>query len=337
VIRARLRQATRLAGPSAAALLALALAFTPAQASAAAPACPVVDVIAPLAAVALATAGESDAQQLAAYRQALIDAHPGLYTQQVLGLRPGPIMDRMILASLAAARSAHDRNALIARVRSQIAATSRGFARVFPDFRCNFTVYLADSLGQLDGAGRVVDGRPAMVIGIGSLEQELPHLSLPVFFNHEFFHRYHFEAAGFSDDPAENQEIWRALWAEGLATYVSKALTPGATTADALISRHLEERARPLMPQLAADLLAGMDRIDTELFDEYFTSGPTAGRHGLPARSGYYVGYVVAGRLAEHHSLAALAHLRGAALHAEIAASLRELATYGAVARAPQA
>jgi hypothetical protein len=75
-------------------------------------------------------------------------------------------------------------------------------------------VYLTDGLGQLDGAGRVVDGRRAMVVGFG-------------------------------------------------------------------------------------------------LFEEYFTGGPEAGRHGLPARAGYCIGYLVVGRLAE-------------------------LATYGAVARAPQ-
>lgn len=330
------RSPTRLAALYAPALLALAVAFVPAQARSRAGTCPIVDAIAPLAAVAAATAGEPDAEQIAAYRQALIDAHPGLYAESVLDLEPGPVMDRKILASLAQARTARDRNALIARLRAQIAATSRRFARVFPDFSCHFTVYLTDSLGQLDGAGRMVDGRPSMVIGVGSVEQELPRLSLPVFLNHEFFHRYHFQAAGFSDDPAEHQQIWRALWAEGLATYVSKALTPGATTADALLSSHLEARAQPLMPQLAGDLLAGMDRIDVELFDEYFTSGPVAARHALPARTGYYVGCVVAGRLAERRTLAQLAHLRGEALHAEIAATLRELATYGAVVRAPQ-
>lgn len=298
--------------------------------------CPIVDAIGPLTQVAARTAGQPDAEQIAAYRQALVVPHPGLYTPEVLGLTAGPVMDRQILASLAQARNAPHREALEARVRAQVGVTARAFHGAFADFRCNFPVYLTDSLGALDGAGRVVDGQPAMVLGIGSIELEEPHLSLAVFFNHEFFHRYHFEAAGFSDDPAERQAIWRALWAEGLATYVSQVLTPGATLADALLSKHLPERAQPLMPQMAAELLAGMDRVDTELFNEYFTSGPTAGRHGLPARAGYYVGYVVAQRLAErHHSLDALAHLKGDALHAEIADTLRALATYGAVARPP--
>lgn len=325
------------AARSATVLALLALGVAPSLLLAAgAGTCPIVDAIAPLTAVAARTAGQPDAQQIASYTQALIDPHPGLYAKEVLGLTPGPGMDRLILASLAQARKAPDREALKARVRAQIAATARAFHRVFADFSCNFPVYLTDSLGVLDGAGREVDGQPAMVLGIGSIELEEPHMSsLAVFFNHEFFHRYHFEAAGFSDDPAEHQAIWRALWAEGLATYVSKVLTPGATTADALLSPHLEERAQPLMPRMAAELLGVLDRIDQTLFFEYFTTGPAAGKHGIPARAGYYVGYVVAQRLAERHSLNALAHLKGEALHDEIARTLDELARLGAVARDP--
>jgi hypothetical protein len=286
--------------------------------------CPIVDAIAPLAAVAASTTGKPDDEQIAAYRRALIDPQPGLYTRDVLGLSPGPAFDAQILASLAQARSAGSRAALEVRVRAEVAATAIAFRRAFADFRCNFPVYLSDTLGQLDGAGRVVDHRPAMVIGIGSIEEELPRLSLPVFFKHEFFHRYHFQAAGFSDDPGERQEIWRALWAEGLATYVSQVLTPGATTADALLSARLEERAQPLLPRLSSELLGGMDRIDPELFHEYFTTG--GDRPVVPARAGYYVGYVIASRLARHHSLDALPHLKGAPLHEEIARTLRELA-----------
>lgn len=116
------------------------------------------------------------------------------------------------------------------------------------------------------------------------------------------------------------------LWTEGLATYVSRVLGLGATLADALLSRKLAERAQPLMPRMAADLLAGMNRIDGELFDTYFTSGPAAVRRGLPARAGYYVGYVVAERLA---------HLKGDRLHAEIADALQGLASSGTEDRPP--
>jgi hypothetical protein len=58
----------------------------------------------------------------------------------------------------------------------------------------------------------------------------------------------------------------------------------------------------------------------------YFTYGNTeVARRGLPWRSGCYVGYVVARRMAERHSLNVLAHLRGAPLRSEIAEVLRQL------------
>ncbi|MGH8218023.1 MAG: hypothetical protein ACREUT_05585 [Steroidobacteraceae bacterium] len=49
----------------------------------------------------------------------------------MLDLKPGPAMDRKILTSLAEARTARYRNALVARVRGQIGVTSQRFAHVF--------------------------------------------------------------------------------------------------------------------------------------------------------------------------------------------------------------
>lgn len=288
--------------------------------------CPVIDATVTLVRVARSSAGKSDAEQLTAYRQGVIDRWPGLYTGAVLGLSPGPLMDRQILRSLEAVLRDGDQPELRQLLRTQLSATSAAFG-VFGDFKCNFPVYFADTLGALDGAGRIVDGRRALVLGIGSLAQEQSQLSLPVFLTHEFFHRYHFEAAGFSDDLEDRQEIWRNLWAEGLATYVSEVLTRGATTADALmIPRDLEQRAEPLTSRMAGELLAGLDGMDEDLFNRYFTTNPKTDRHGIPPRAGYYVGYVVARRLAARHSLAELTHLKGDALHSAIDSTLHELA-----------
>ena len=300
---------------------ALLLGLSAAQAG-----CPIVDATVTLAPVAKASAGKPDAEQVAAYRHGVIERWPMLYTQEVLGLVPGSqLMDRQIIRSLAATRSDGDHRELKQLLRTRITATSQAFG-VFGDFRCNFPIYFADTLEALDGAGRVVDGQRALVLGIGSLAREQRQISLPVFLTHEFFHRYHFEAAGFSDDLADHQEIWRNLWAEGLATYVSEVLTPGATRAEALMLPHdLEQRAEPLTGRMARELLAGLDAIDGDLFNRYFTTNPKTDRHGIPPRAGYYVGYVVARRLAARHTLAELAHLKGEPLHREIEETLREL------------
>jgi Predicted Zn-dependent protease (DUF2268) len=289
-------------------------------------ACPIVDATVTLSRIASVTAGKPDAAQIAAYRQGVIDRWPGLYTQEVLGLSPGAVMDRQIVRSLEAARRDEDYAELKQLLRKQIAATTAAF-HVFPDFRCNFPIYFADTLGALDGAGRVVNGQRALVLGLGSLVQEQKQISLPVFLAHEFFHRYHFQAAGFSDDLENRQEIWRNLWAEGLATYMSEVLTPDATAAEALmLPRDLAQRAEPLTARMAAELLRGLDTTDEELFGVYFTSNPRTERHGIPRRAGYYVGYVVARRLAARHTLAGLAHLKGEELHREIEQTLRDLA-----------
>jgi hypothetical protein len=317
--------------------VAAVLAATLQQATVnAAAGCPVVDATVTLVAVAKSSAGRPEAEQLAAYRSGVIDRWPGLYTTAVLGLTPGPLMDKQILRSLEAVRRDGDHPELKELLRTHLGTTSGAF-RVFGDFKCNFPVYFADTLGALDGAGRVVDGKRVLVLGIGSLAREQSQISLPVFLTHEFFHRYHFEAAGFSDDLEDRQEIWRNLWAEGLATYVSEVLTPGATTADALmIPRDLEARAEPLTSRMARELLAGLDGMDEDLFNRYFTTNPKTDRHGIPPRAGYYVGYVVARRLASRHTLAELAHLQGETLHGAIAATLRQLAAdYAPPAAAP--
>ncbi len=293
------------------------------------PSCPVIDAYAVVARTAQATAALSPEAQVMAFKTSVIATRPGLYAQTVFELTPGPLMDTLILRSLADARSAPDRPALTRRMGALVADASQAFAAQFPDFRCDFPVYLTDALGQLDGAGRRVDGRPALVLGIDALDHEQTQIALPVFVAHEMFHRYHQQAAGFSDDLAERQPIWRTLWAEGLATYASEALTPGATRAEALmLPRDLEAKAAPMTATLAADLLNHLDETNPEVFTTYFTFGNKAvAARGLPWRSGYYLGYRVAQALARRHSLDALAHLQGEPLHAEITAALQALAT----------
>ena len=290
------------------------------------PACETVDAYSALATLAAATAGTSPAAQIREFHERIIDRYPGLYTPSVIGLSAGPPFDAAILGSLAAARERQNRGTLMQQLRADIAHTAKAFT-VFADFRCDFPIYLADTLGQLDGAGRIVDGRRALVLGVGNLDAEQFSISLPTLITHEIFHRYHYQAAGYSDDLADQQPIWVALWVEGLATYASQALTPGATLKDALVvPADLEQRAAPLVPQLAADLLRHLDEINADIYVTYFTYGnPGVAARGLPWRSGYYVGDLVARRLARRHSLAALAHMQGPALHQEIANALLQL------------
>jgi hypothetical protein len=310
---------------------ALTLFFSVFAVAANAESCEIVDAFTPALELAGATAKLSPGDQANAFAVKVIGQFPALYDPQVLGLPPGPKRAVRIVASLDVLRK--DRAAAIA-LRGSVAEAVPGIAAVyaqnFPDFRCDFPIYLLDSLGQLDGAGRVVAGRPSLVVGIDMLMIENPALR-PVFLAHEFFHRYHAQAAGFSDDAGEGQALWRVLWAEGLATYVSMKLTPGATLIDALIlPADLEARAKPKLPEIVAKLKPRLDKVDPATYRLLFTyGGKDATKAGLPWRSGYYLGYLVAAELGKTRPLTALAHLRGAILRKAIEAALTKIAAPG--------
>ena len=157
------------------------------------------------------------------------------------------------------------------------------------------------------------------------------------FLSHELFHRYNFQVAGFSDDLGERDLIWRSLWAEGLATYVSGRLNPSKSLSDALIfPQYLETQAKPFVRQMASELLTAADRVDPATFAEFFeVESPEAKRLGWPPRSGYYVGYLVAQDLGLRHRLSKLAHMQGPALRAEIGRSLEKLAGSASAAEIP--
>lgn len=290
--------------------------------------CRVIDAYTPVALLSRQTAIAPPVEQVRAFRQSVIARYPYLYAQQVLTLSAGQDMDTLILASLASARRGQTRSKLVTRLRHLVESAQASFAKL-DGFRCDFPIYLTDSLGQFDGAGRIVDGRRSLVLGVDTLDAEQGRISLPVFLDHEMFHRYHFMVGGFSDDAADRQPLWRTLWAEGLATYASRALTPGATIGQALmLPTDLAKRAAPLTPQIAADLLSHLDEANPDVYRTYFTYGDKAVvARGLPWRSGYYIGYLVASRLARHRSLSTLAHLSPRRVHAMVRAALQTLAS----------
>lgn len=273
------------------------------------------------------TSGLPEQQQIQAFRDDYLARRPELYAPEVM---PAP-SDARILRAMAAGRAHPEWRALDAALRLALERVAHRFGHSFPDFRCDFSVYVTETFRTMTGAGRVVAGRPALVLGVEMIAELETSASLPVFLSHELFHRYNFQAAGFSDDLAERDLIWRSLWAEGLAVYVSAQLNPSNPLSDALLfPKDLEARAKPFVPQMASELLEAADRVDTPTFTKFFElESPEAKRLGWPARSGYYIGYLVAQDLGRRRSLSGLAHMQGPALRAEIARSLERLALDG--------
>lgn len=290
-------------------------------------ACPIVDAFASFVDLSARTADLSDAQQTQAFRDDYLAKYRDLYAPEVMSLPAGAALDARALKAMAKVRAHPEWRAFDAELAQSFRRVAARFAGAFPDFRCDFPVYETETFGFMDGAGRDVGGRPSLVLGVDTIAGFWTPEALPVFLSHELFHRYHFQAAGFSDDLAERDLIWRALWAEGLATYVSARLNPSNPLSDALIvPKDLEARARPFTKQMAAELLAAADTVDAKTFAKFFMGGDAeAERLGWPSRSGYYIGYRVAQDLGRRHSLDELAHMKGPELRAAIGEALRRL------------
>jgi hypothetical protein len=77
--------------------------------------------------------------------------------------------------------------------------------------------------------------------------------------------------AGCMGDP-----LYRALWEEGLATDVSGVLNPHVSES-AILGRpeDLAARAKPLLSQIARELLENMDNTSPDLYQTFFLGNAT--------------------------------------------------------------
>lgn len=290
--------------------------------------CPIKNIASPVVTLAARTGNLPIERQVAAVRAAIIEPNSSIYQPDVLSSFTAPQMDAAIVRTLAAARKDEKWTFAIAHLEKRLPTAELQFHKLFPDFRCDFTIYLIDSLGTMDGAGREIDHRPALVFGIDQIAEEGDVLPLPILISHELFHRYHHQVSGFSDDPGENQAIWRALWVEGLATYVSSKVSAGSSLEQALgPPTDMIATATPHLAAMARDLLVHFDEVNAKTFNTYFSMGSAArAPNGYPWRSGYYVGYLVAQDLGRRRSLHQLALMHGPLLEAEIRKALQRLA-----------
>jgi hypothetical protein len=155
-----------------------------------------------------------------------------------------------------------------------------------------------------------------------------PRGELGAFFDHELFHAYHRQITG-TMTAGMGAPLYLALWEEGLATYVSAVLNPKASESEILgRPKDLAQRACPLLPRVAREMLQNMDSTSAEVY-ESFLLGRSA-RKDIPPRSGYYLGLLVARQLGENRSLQELATLDGESLRATVRRVLEEIANRGA-------
>jgi len=185
------------------------------------------------------------------------------------------------------------------------------FLNAFPSFDSSKArIYLMLSLFRFDG--KIPHDNPRiLLLGLDGLAKfHGADVPLPVILSHELFHLYHFQINPMPRD-ADQVKLYRLIWQEGLATYVSHILNPDASLADVLLDPRLANEGPKFIPMLAHNLLAQLESKDDETTALYLSY-----RRGsqIPARMGYLIGYEIARRAAATLPITELARLRGRAL-----------------------
>jgi hypothetical protein len=207
-------------------------------------------------------------------------------------------------------------------IRDNFSGYVQDFSTTFPDYAPTTPVYFSVSLFGYSGGLLVSEENSGLYFGIDELAR-VHGMSgnLKVILEHELFHQYHYQIA---PEISNERAAWAFMWEEGLATFVSQRMNPSTTADQVLITpSHLSELAKPHLAALARRLLDHADSTDPNDYADLFAADSTSA--GIPARSGYYVGYRVAERLSETRSLMQLAHLRGPELKYAVLGTLAEL------------
>jgi hypothetical protein len=254
----------------------------------------------------IAPAGEMDRAKL--FKEMMIQPHPEIYDRpQVFRTDPGTL--EKYLTELGEYVPAIEN--IHRRFNEERASIQTKFLSTFPDFDSSRArIYLMLSLFRFDG--KIPHDNPHMLLlGLDGLAKfHGTHVRLPVILSHELFHVYHFQVNPLPRDP-DQIELYRLIWQEGLATYVSQVLNPDASLADVLLDPRLAKEGPRFIPMLAHILLTQLESKDDDMVARYLSY-----RRGgqIPARMGYLIGYEIAKRAAAAHPLTELARVRGHAL-----------------------
>lgn len=147
---------------------------------------------------------------------------------------------------------------------------------------------------------------------------------LNVLFAHELFHCYQAQKnPSMSLDP--KTPVFANLWIEGVATYASERLNPGASTLHVLLDdAELANIDASTLRGAVQNLLAHWDASDDATIGSFFQTG----YHGAwPARVGYYIGLMAARRIGASMDLSQMAAMPTAEVRTRLMQAVREMAT----------
>ncbi len=190
-------------------------------------------------------------------------------------------------------------------ITNSLKSTLNSFSESLPDLNKDFDIYITHSFGEMDGGTRKIGNKIYFILGIDGMvkyhkgfESEIP------FFHHELFHVYHGQYL------PEEQVLWIALWAEGLATYASQKLNPSASMKDLMldIPEGMVSRIDYQLDFHWDDLSKKLESKTDADYETYFLMS-SKNKKIIP-RSGYYLGYLIAVELGKDRSVAELAKLK---------------------------
>lgn len=197
-----------------------------------------------------------------------------------------------------------NRDKFLAAARDFNAAYASGtarFRRLFPDYAPTMPIYLVHSLNEMDGGTRQLNGKVVAVFGADVIPRYHDSDTIGPFLDHELFHFHH---AKFFPDC---DQLWCSIWQEGLAVYVASRMNPGAD--DRMLMLTTPKPIRPAVDaQFSAAMCFARDNFESTapaIYSEFFLNGGTGVPY--PTRFGYYLGYRIAQKMGETHSLQQLA------------------------------
>jgi hypothetical protein len=203
-----------------------------------------------------------------------------------------------------------------------IGPAQRSFEKAFGPMRGYPPIYLVNSLGEFDGGTRDLPEGNRLMFGADVIDRLHKDMPSQPFFHHELFHLLHHRTF------KGCEQLWCNLWTEGLAVYVASRLNPSADDRALLLNSPVP--LRPLVESHKQEAVCAVRALlvsaEPKDYAPLFLGGKAFSAE-LPARFGYYVGYLVAKDLGRTRSLRQLAALRNEEVKTLVMASLDRMAT----------
>jgi hypothetical protein len=267
---------------------------------------------------------DAEAERVARFKQEIAPLFADFYgIERYHGRRTQAQQDDLIgkaITAYPAIREEYLRKA--AQFERDLPRYTASFQASFPDYRQQQPIYFLNSLFEMDGGTRELSGRAYLIFGIDGMVRYHGVVDEAAFFHHELFHTYHAASLAACD----SDTVWVRLWSEGLATYVSKALNPGADEKALLldIPEGLAQRTRLVLGPALAQLESVLDSSDPRVNDALFSMNG-GDDSGFPGRRGYYLGYLIAQEAARGRTLDQLARLDCTASREVLGAALQRV------------